>query len=101
MKPNLLGWTLAAVLIVLWALATLAHGGECPARKLEPGEALDHDCRLFRIVKEGDVRLIERPLRGGWVRTEKIDCFKAVEEAGVFMYHARTVAADFYCGGAK
>ena len=105
MKPNLLGWILAAVLM-LWALASLALGGECPARTLEPGEALDRECKLFRVVREGNERWIEvlefrSRQASAWHRDETIDCGRAKKEEGVLKYHARSVAADFYCGGVK
>ncbi len=103
---SIAGWVLLAVDAVLFialialVMVTAAYAGECPARQLKPGEALDHECRLFRVVKVNGERWIELP-EGNPRRTEKIDCSKAVVEEGVRIYHARSVAADFYCGGVK
>jgi len=92
---------IAWLFILFWALVVaFARAGECPARRLKPGEALDHECRLFRVVKVGRERWIELP-EGNPRLIEKIDCSKAVLEEGVLIYHARSVAADFYCGGSK
>ena len=78
-------------------LAVAASAGECPRRALLPGQAVDHACRLFRIVREADARYIETLHGQGWRRVERVDCAKAVPEGGVRVYHARTVEADFYC----
>jgi len=85
-------------LTIFLLVTASAIAGECPARTLKLGEALDHDCRLFRVVKQNENRYIERPVKDGWVRTEKIECDSAkLDDFGVRVYHARTVEADFYC----
>ena len=105
--------TIAAVLILLTAILMVVffafsptHAGECPAQELKTGEALDHECRLFRVVKEDNERWIEvsehkTPGLAVWHRTEKINCSKAVDIDGAMVYQAHTVAANFYCGPIK
>ena len=80
-------------MIAILLLAISAWAGECAARKLNHGEALDHECKLFRVVDGW----IELPQHAVWKRVEKIDCSKATREDGVLIYHARSVAAEFYC----
>ncbi len=92
------------LVILLLVIAAGAIAGECPARELKPGEALDFNCKLFRVVKEGTERYIEKPTARGkqepfpWRRVEKIDCANAKsDEFGIRVYYAKTVLAEFYC----
>ncbi len=70
------------------------QAGECKQVKLNKHEAVDRDCKLFRINKG----FVELRKHGDWEPIEKIDCSKAVlDPDGAWYYYSKVVNARFEC----
>lgn len=59
---------------------------------------MDHACRVFRYVREGNRRFIEVKQKNGWKRTEEIDCSKAKRDVfGTFSYFPKSIQGEIFC----
>jgi hypothetical protein len=84
--------------IILLLLCGSFLYGECRPIKLNPLEALDHSCHLFR--KEIDNRGITWVIRlkkGQVFSREAVDCNKAVYEYGVFEVYLKSIDIPIWC----